>query len=135
MTIIADYKASCAEKHTPLNCNECPYRRTVTSQPIRLGRLTLYNEGAMWDGQPVGLTKGEYRILHAMATSNGVWVSYRQIFDTLHYKGFHAGQGPNGWHNNVRCMIKRIRQKFAKLEPNFNAIENLVGVGYRFIVN
>jgi two-component system, OmpR family, response regulator ChvI len=48
----------------------------------------------------------------------------------MHYEGFIAGAGEEGYRLNVRSTIKRIRKKFLKLDPTFNEIGTFAAVGY-----
>ena len=43
---------------------------------------------------------------------------------------FIAGAGEYGYRANVRSTIKRIRQKFMRLDPAFKEIENYSNFGY-----
>ncbi len=56
--------------------------------------------------------------------------AYWQDYDRLHYEGFIAGNGADGYRANVRSAIKRIRNKFRDLDPTFDNIENYAGFGY-----
>jgi two-component system response regulator ChvI len=96
------------------------------------GRLVLRPEvsRAYWDGVDVGLTLGEYNIVHLLASNVGRYVTYRAIYDRLHYEGFIAGSGADGYRANVRSAIKRIRSKFRDFDPTFDKIENYVSFGY-----
>jgi two-component system response regulator ChvI len=85
---------------------------------------------ATWGGADVGLTVGEYNILHLLASNAGRYVTYRAIYDCLHYVGFIAGSGDDGYRANVRSAIKRIRNKFRELDPTFGEIENYTAFGY-----
>ena len=62
----------------------------------------------------------------------GRYVTYRAIYDGLHYEGFIAGSGADGYRGNVRSAIKRIRNKFRSFDPTFDEIENYTGFGYRW---
>ena len=57
-------------------------------------------------------------------------VSYRAIYDQVHYAGFVAGEGERGFERNVRTMIKRMRRKFQTIDPDFQAVRSIVGLGY-----
>ena len=57
-------------------------------------------------------------------------MTYRAIYDRLHYEGFVAGSGANGYWTNVRSAIKRIRNKFRACDPAFGEIENYTAFGY-----
>ena len=85
---------------------------------------------AFWNQVDVGLTPGEYRIVNLLASNGGRYVTYRAVYDCLHYEGFIAGSGKDGFHANVRSAIKRIRNKFRACDPAFDEIENYTGFGY-----
>ena len=65
-----------------------------------------------------------------LASNIGHQVSYRAIYDRMHYQGFVAGCGEEGYRVNVRSAIKRIRKRFLKLDPTFEEIENQAASGY-----
>jgi len=87
---------------------------------------------AYWKGVDLDLTLGEYKVVHLLASKRGSFVSYRAVYDRLRHEGFISGQGPDGYRNNVRSAVKRIRNKFRALDPNFEKIENYAGFGYRW---
>ncbi|NYZ11141.1 response regulator transcription factor [Azospirillum sp. RWY-5-1] len=100
----------------------------------RLGdlELRLDNSRALWQGKRIDLTLTEFNIVKLMATRPEEDVSYREIYDLVHGKGFMAGYGPSGYRANVRAFIKRIRQKFRAVDAAFDCIENYPGFGYRW---
>jgi two-component system response regulator ChvI len=79
------------------------------------GKLLLraHISRACWMDADRGLTLGEYNILHLLVSNVGRYVTYRAIYDRLHYKGFIAGEGADGYRANVRSAIKRIRKSSA----------------------
>jgi len=85
---------------------------------------------AYWKEVDLGLTFGEYNIVYLLASHVGRYVTYRAIYDRLHYEGFLAGTGAEGYRANVRSVIKRIRSKFRALDPTFDKIENCNSFGY-----
>lgn len=85
-----------------------------------------------WKQQDVGLTLGEYKIVHLLVTSRGQFVTYRALYDAMHYRGFAAGAGSEGYRTNVRAVIKRIRLKFRQIDGDFSRIENFQTFGYRW---
>jgi two-component system response regulator ChvI len=105
-----------------------------SAEEFALGDLELNPETgrAYWKGKEVGLTLGEFRIVHFLATRAGQDIRYRDLYDQVHDTGFFAGTGAEGYRVNVRTFIKRIRQKFRSLDPKFAAIENYPGFGYRW---
>jgi two-component system, OmpR family, response regulator ChvI len=114
-----------------------PGRAKPEFEPERLicqGRLTLRPKvsRALWDGMDVDLTVTEYRIVKLLVVEAGRFFSYRQVYDCMHYAGFMAGCGDDGYRVNVRSAMKRIRNKFRVFAPGFAEIENHPGLGYRW---
>jgi two-component system response regulator ChvI len=87
---------------------------------------------AFWRGVRVELTLTEFNIVKEMAVRPTEDVSYRDLYDLVHGKGFVAGYGSSGYRANVRAFIKRIRQKFRSIDADFAQIENYAGFGYRW---
>jgi hypothetical protein len=50
---------------------------------------------AYWGETDMRLTVGEYDIVQLLASNAGEHVSYRSIYDCMHYEGFIAGAGDN----------------------------------------
>jgi two-component system response regulator ChvI len=96
------------------------------------GHITLlpHASRALWKGEDIGLTVGEFKIVHLLVERRGRAVSYREIYDRMHYCGFVAGYGDDGYRVNVRSAIRRIRSKIGSFDPTFEAIGNCAGVGY-----
>jgi two-component system response regulator ChvI len=99
---------------------------------MKCGKLLLCFDvnRAYWEGVDVGLTLGEYNIVHLLASNAGRYVTYRAIYDRIHYEGFIAGSGADGYRMNVRSAIRRIRNRFGALDLIFDEIENYQGFGY-----
>jgi two-component system response regulator ChvI len=85
---------------------------------------------ALWNGVDLDLTLGEYKLVHLLVSNAGSFVTYRSLYDRLHFQGFIAGSGKDGFRANVRSAIKRIRNKFRACDPAFDEIENYTGFGY-----
>jgi two-component system, OmpR family, response regulator ChvI len=96
------------------------------------GRLLLKSRvsRAFWDDIDVGLTMTEFEIVRLLASNVGTYVTYRAIYDCMHYAGFVAGSGEYGYRTNVRSCIKRIRNKFRAVDPTFVVIDNYQSFGY-----
>ena len=111
-----------------------PKPAAVPSASIVCGKLLLNpNVGqTYWNDFDVGLTMGEYNIVHLLASKAGRWVTYRTIYDRVHYEGFIVGSGEDGYRINVRGIIRRIRKKFLQCDETFAEIDNFVGLGYRW---
>ena len=85
---------------------------------------------ALWKGKDIGLTVGEFKIVHFLVERRGRAASYREIYDRMHYCGFVAGYGDDGYRVNVRSAIRRIRTKIRAFDPTFEEIGNSAGLGY-----
>lgn len=98
------------------------------------GRLLLKPavSRAFWDDTDLNLTVTEFKIVHTLTANIGSYVSYRSVYDCMHYVGFIAGSGENGYRTNVRSCIKRIRNKFRAIDPEFSEIQNYQSFGYRW---
>jgi two-component system, OmpR family, response regulator ChvI len=100
--------------------------------PLTCGRLHLRSEDrrAYWNGLDVGVSHREYNLIHMLVSDVGQYKTYRAIYDRLHYVGFIAGSGSDGYRANVRTVIKRIRNKFRAIDPAFGEIESYTSFGY-----
>ncbi|MDE2133995.1 MAG: response regulator transcription factor [Alphaproteobacteria bacterium] len=105
------------------------------SKLIQLKELTLRYDSrrAFWKQTNVGLTLTEFNIVAYLTEQSGRDVSYREIYDIVHGEGFMAGDGEIGYRTNVRAFVKRIRQKFRDVDPDFAQIKNYPGFGYRWL--
>jgi two-component system, OmpR family, response regulator ChvI len=101
---------------------------------IRQGHILLRCDvnRAFWKDQKIDLTLTEFRIVEYLVKRAGQDIRYRELYDIVHGVGFAAGEGEIGFRANVRAFIKRIRQKFRDVDPNFEHIENYPGFGYRW---
>lgn len=99
---------------------------------VEHGRLVLKprESRAFWDGMDLDLTLGEFKIVQLLVANAGRCVGYRQLYDCMHYKGFVAGHGDEGFRMNVRAAIKRVRNKFRARDQGFSEIQNFAAVGY-----
>lgn len=121
--ILSGYKAKNAQGH-----------ENGTQSTVRHGEMVLRYDSrrAIWKQQNVGLTLTEFNIVAYLTEHSDRDVSYREIYDIVHGEGFVAGDGEIGYRTNVRAFIKRIRQKFRDIDPEFSQIKNYPGFGYRW---
>ena len=66
--------------------------------PVISGPLLLqpYKGRAEWRGRDIGLTVVEQKIVALLVANAGQPVTYRAIYDQVHYAGFVAGDGERG---------------------------------------
>ncbi|WP_394998753.1 response regulator transcription factor [Sphingomonas sp.] len=95
---------------------------------IERGRLTMdpARHRVTWDGRPVTLTVTEFMILEALAQRPGVVKSRNQLLDIAYSDDVFVDD------RTIDSHIKRVRRKFRGVDPQFDMIETLYGVGYRF---
>ena len=96
--------------------------------PIERGRLVMdpARHKVRWDGGDVTLTVTEFLILEALAQRPGVVKSRNQLLDVAYQDDVYVDD------RTIDSHIKRIRRKFRLVDGEFDAIETLYGVGYRF---
>ncbi|WP_260484170.1 response regulator transcription factor [Sphingomicrobium flavum] len=92
------------------------------------GRLTMdpARHKVSWDGKNVTLTVTEFLILEALAQRPGVVKSRNQLLDVAYQDDVYVDD------RTIDSHIKRIRRKFRSVDGEFDGIETLYGVGYRF---
>jgi two-component system response regulator ChvI len=97
-------------------------------KPLERGRLTMdpARHKVRWDDRDVTLTVTEFLILEALAQRPGVVKSRNQLLDIAYQDDVYVDD------RTIDSHIKRIRRKFRTSDPEFDAIETLYGVGYRF---
>ncbi len=93
---------------------------------ITRGDLEIDTDRMMifWQGQPIGLTLTEFWLVHAMARYPGHVKNRQQLMD--------AAQAVLD-DNTITSHIKRIRRKFVAVDADFDAIETVYGMGYRWL--
>lgn len=79
-----------------------------------------------WEGKEVSLTVTEFLILEALAQRPGVVKNRNQLLDVAYSDDTYVDD------RTIDSHIKRIRRKFRAVAPDFDGIETLYGVGYRF---
>ena len=79
-----------------------------------------------WKNEPVGLTLTEFWMVHALARYPGHVKNRQQLMD--------AAQAVLD-DNTITSHVKRIRRKFVALDENFNAVETVYGMGYRWLTD
>ena len=102
--------------------------RAETDKVIRRGKLEMdpLRHSTAWEGDAVTLTVTEFLILHALAQRPGFVKSRDQLMDAAYDDQVYVDD------RTIDSHIKRIRKKFREVANEFNSIETLYGVGYRY---
>ncbi len=97
-------------------------------QIIRRSSLTLdpMRHACLWKGDPVTLTVTEFLILEALAQRPGFVKSRDSLMDAAYDDPVYVDD------RTIDSHIKRIRKKFRMVDPEFDAVETLYGVGYKY---
>ncbi len=98
---------------------------SIDTQTLQAGNLQLDMDRltAAWKDQPVELTLTELWMLHALVLHPGHVKSRNQLMEAADIYVDAA---------TITSHIKRMRQKFDRVDPEFNAIEAVYGIGYRW---
>ena len=92
------------------------------------GRLVLdpMRHRVTWAGKDVTLTVTEFLILKTLAQHPGHVKSRDQLMDAAYSDDVYVDD------RTIDSHIKRLRKKFRAVADDFDAIETLYGVGYRY---
>jgi two-component system, OmpR family, response regulator ChvI len=95
---------------------------------LERGKLRLDPERhtCHWDNKPVTLTVTEFLILQALAARPGVVKTRDSLMDAAYDDQVYVDD------RTIDSHIKRLRKKFKHVDDDFDVIETLYGVGYRF---
>jgi two-component system response regulator ChvI len=99
-----------------------------TAKVIERGKLSMDPDrhSCTWDGKPVTLTVTEFLILQSLAQRPGIVKSRDALMDAAYDDQVYVDD------RTIDSHIKRLRKKFNQVDPSFDGIETLYGVGYRF---
>ena len=90
------------------------------------GPLTLNvdRQEVTWKNFPIRFTVAEFSILHALVKRSGNVKNHDQLMEAT---------GTIVTPNAIAASIKRIRGKFKDVDPEFDCINTVFGMGYRWI--
>jgi two-component system, OmpR family, response regulator ChvI len=102
--------------------------RESDAKALERGQLRMDPERhtCTWNGEPVTLTVTEFLILQALAQRPGVVKSRNALMDAAYDDQVYVDD------RTIDSHIKRLRKKFKAVDSDFEMIETLYGVGYRF---
>jgi two-component system, OmpR family, response regulator ChvI len=95
---------------------------------VTRGLLTLdpNRHVCAWKGKPVRLTVTEFLLLQSLAQRPGFVKSRDQLMDAAYDDSVYVDD------RTIDSHVKRIRKKFREVDPEFDMVETLYGVGYRY---
>ncbi len=100
------------------------------SQAARLvrGELTLdeTRHQCLWKGHDIQLTVTEFLLVKTLAARPGMVKSRDNLIDAAYGESIFVDD------RTIDSHIKRVRKKFRTVDEEFNHIETLYGIGYRY---
>ena len=101
---------------------------TEAARVLERGKLKLDPERhtCHWDNKNVTLTVTEFLTLQALASRPGVVKTRDSLMDAAYDDQVYVDD------RTIDSHIKRLRKKFKQVDDDFDVIETLYGVGYRF---
>jgi len=96
---------------------------------ITIGHLVMQPDrhSCTWKGDEVKLTVTEFLILSALARRPGIVKNRDQLLDEAYGETAYLDD------RTIDSHIKRLRRKFRDIDKEFDSIETLYGVGYKYI--
>lgn len=102
---------------------------TSGDQMIILGDMVLDPDrhSCKWKDREVKLTVTEFLILSALVRRPGIVKNRDQLLDAAYGENVYLDD------RTIDSHIKRLRRKFREVDSNFDHIETLYGVGYKYL--
>jgi len=109
-----------SEGTTPIEATDTKVmeRGFLSMDPLR--------HGVTWRGVDVVLTVTEFALLKMLALRPGFVKSRDQLMDVAYAEKVYVDD------RTIDSHIKRLRKKMRMVDKDFNSIETLYGIGYRF---
>jgi two-component system response regulator ChvI len=100
----------------------------TASEAVSLGplMLDLSRYQATWSQQPLSLTVTEFTLLHALARRPGHVKSRAKLMEECYPHDAYVSE------RTIDSHVKRLRKKFVHIDPDFDEIETVYGLGYRY---
>jgi len=80
----------------------------------------------LWKNQDIQLTVTEFLLVKTLVLRPGMVKSRDQLIDAAYGDSIYVDD------RTIDSHIKRVRKKFRHVDDNFDAIETLYGIGYRY---
>ena len=99
-----------------------------SDQEIKIGHLLLDSARHLckWRNNELNLTVTEFLLIETLARRPGLVKTRDQLMDAAYGETIYVDD------RTIDSHIKRLRRKFKNLDKNFDEIETLYGIGYRY---
>ena len=100
----------------------------AAEESLSLGPLSLdmSRYQATWNKAPLSLTVTEFMLLHALARRPGHVKSRAQLMEECYPHDAYVSE------RTIDSHVKRLRRKFSHIDPDFDEIDTVYGLGYRY---
>ena len=107
---------------------ETPAEESSDEEVVQRGDLKLDDSRHLctWKGNAVNLTVTEYLLVKALAQRPGHVKNRDQLIDLAYGENIYVDD------RTIDSHIKRVRKKFKSVDTDFDQIETLYGIGYRY---
>lgn len=95
--------------------------------PVSIGGLDLEQHEVRWRGKAVCLSASQQRLVRAVARANGRAVAIWALADVLGVKEDSVSR-----RDVVQVQLCRVRRAFREIDPGFDSLETVIGVGVRW---
>ena len=121
--------------YNKMRTNEIDINRKTTNtiednavKNLKKGNLELddLKQLCFWKNEVIELTVAEFNLIKSLAKYPGVVKDRNQLMDAMYGDSIYVDD------RTIDSHIKRIRRKFKSIDKDFNSIETLYGIGYRF---
>jgi len=101
---------------------------TAPASVLTRGDLTLdeTKHQCLWKGKDIQLTVTEFLLVKALAQRPGMVKSRDQLIDAAYGENVYVDD------RTIDSHVKRLRKKFRNVDGEFDQIETLYGIGYRY---
>ena len=126
--LLVERVKSVLRRAIPKDPNAAPAKDAIDIKALERGQLRMDPERhtCTWKGEPVTLTVTEFLILQCLAQRPGFVKSRDNLMDAAYDDQVYVDD------RTIDSHIKRLRKKFKVVDDDFEMIETLYGVGYRF---
>lgn len=126
--LITEWVKSLVRRHK--NMAETETSTNSAARKVQTGHLAMLPDRvvALWKGHELRLTVSEFKLLAGLASRPGIVKSREALLNLTHDHGEYVDD------RSIDTHVKRIRSKIREIDPSFNCIEAVYGMGYRYVL-